>query len=390
MRLRFRNILTIKYCIMKKVLFFALSAGVALVACTKNEVRPVEVDQEITFQAVVDKAATKAGTFETSATYPTDRPFGTFAFFYTTSGGYTKDAPKYIDNAKVENTTSATSGEAWTTNPKYYWPKQGYLTFMSYSPYDKLNSIVKCEAATDALAEIKIPNWDVDANQDVDIMIADRVDNKTANESHGGYTGVPTVFRHKLAQIVKFSVKTKEDFGNLDEHNLPQAGSKLFFLKKIELQKIVTNGSFTSGVQPSNINTGVWSEASTPETKNYIWYNNEASTLAQEQDYEFNTTAVALSSGTIASNGYLLVRPQTFAASDTKKIEITYVIRSYTSARAYSDEKVVQRFNIHSATPSWDINKKYSFTITVDLNQIYWAPSVENWEDVSSTEVGIN
>ena len=71
MRLRFRNILTIKYCIMKKVLFFALSAGVALVACTKNEVRPVEVDQEITFQAVVDKAATKAGTFETSATYPT-------------------------------------------------------------------------------------------------------------------------------------------------------------------------------------------------------------------------------------------------------------------------------------------------------------------------------
>ena len=45
---------------MKKVLFFALAAGVALAACTKNEVRPVEVDQEITFQAVVNKASTKA------------------------------------------------------------------------------------------------------------------------------------------------------------------------------------------------------------------------------------------------------------------------------------------------------------------------------------------
>lgn len=375
---------------MKKVLFFALAAGVALVACTKNEVKPVEVDQEITFQAVVDKAATKAGTFGNGVTYPIDRPFGTFAFFYTKSGGYTKDAPKYIDNAKVENTSSATSGEAWTTNPKYYWPKQGYLTFMSYSPYDKLNSIVTCEAATDALAEIKIPNWDVDANQDVDIMIADRVDNLTANGNNAGYTGVRTVFRHKLAQIVKFSVETKEDFGNLDKNNKPQAGSKLFFLKKIALQNIVTNGSFTSGVQPSSTITGLWSEASTPAKKNYTWYENEEATLAQGNDSEFNTTGVALSSGTIASNGYLLVRPQTFAASDTKKIEITYVIRSYTSAGAFSDETVVQSFNIHSATPSWDINKKYSFTITVDLNQIYWAPSVENWEDGTSTGVEIN
>lgn len=378
---------------MKKYLLFATAVCAALAACTKNEVKPVNVDQEITFQAVVDKAATKGGTFDNNVKYPTDRPFGTFAFFYTPSVGYTKDAPKYIDNAKVENTSGANTGSAWTTNPKYYWPKQGYLTFMSYSPYDKLNSIVTCEAGTDALAEIKIPNWDVDANQDVDIMIADRVDNLTANGSNDGYTGVRTVFRHKLAQIVKFSVKTEEDFGNLDEHNRPQAGSKLFFLKKIKLQDIVTNGSFSSGVKPSNEAgaIGIWTNAENSVTKPYTWYNNTATTLKQGKEYEFNkTTAVALSSGAIKKNGYLLVRPQTFAASDTKKIEITYVIRSYTSASAFSDETVVQSFNIFSATPSWDINKKYSFTITVDLNQIYWAPSVVDWEDGTSTGVEIN
>ena len=371
---------------MKKVLFFSLAAGLALVACTKNEVRPVNVDQEITFQAVVDKAATKGGTFDNNVKYPTNRPFGTFAFFYTDENGYSKTAPKYIDNAKVENTTSATSGEAWTTNPKYYWPKQGFLTFMSYSPYDDLHAIVTCDPTADAMAEIKIPNWDVDAHQKVDIMIADRVDNLKANRSNGGYTGVPTVFRHKLAQIVKFSVKTKEDFGNLDENNLPQAGSKLFFLKKIEIQNIVTNGTFSSGVKPSNEAgaIGIWTNAENSVTKPYTWYNNTATTLEQGKEYEFNkTTAVALSSGDIKTNGYLLVRPQTFAENDdSKKIEITYVIRSYTSATAHSDEEVVQSFNIRSATTSWDINKKYSFTITVDLNQIYWAPSVENWEDV--------
>ena len=370
---------------MKKYILTAAVASVALAACTKNEVKPVNVDQEITFQAVVDKAATKGGTFDNNVKYPTDRPFGTFAFFYTTSGGYTKDAPKYIDNAKVENTTSATSGDAWTTNPKYYWPKQGYLTFMSYSPYNELNTIVTCAPTADAMAEIKIPNWDVDAHQTVDIMIADRVDNLKANGNNAGYTGVTTVFRHKLAQIVEFSVKTKEDFGNLNS-GAPQAGSKLFFLKKIELQDIVTNGSFTSGVEPSSSHIGIWTPAASPADKDYTWYNNTADPLVQGGDYEFNTTAVALSSGTIKTNGYLLVRPQTFTASDTKKIEITYVIRSYTSATAYSDETVVQSFNIHSATPSWDINKKYSFTITVDLNQIYWAPSVEDWEDGTSTE----
>lgn len=376
---------------MKKGLFFALAAGVALAACTKNEVKPVKVDQEITFQAVVDKAATKAGTFENSATYPIDRPFGTFAFFYTSSDGYTKDAPKYIDNAKVENTTSGTS-TVWTTNPKYYWPKQGYLTFMSYSPYEALKDIVSCAATGEAMAEIKIPNWDVNEHQDVDIMIADRVDNKTANESHAGYTGVPTVFRHKLAQIVKFSVKTKEDFGNLDEHNLPQAGSKLFFLQKIEIQNIVTNGTFSSGVKPSNEAgaIGIWTNAENSVTKPYTWYENTESNLVQGGANEFNTTAVALSSGTIASNGYLLVRPQSFVADDTKKIVITYVIRSYSSDSVYSDETVTQSFNIFSATPYWEINKKYSFTITVDLNQIYWAPSVENWTDGTSEEVGIN
>ena len=376
--------------LIKKNIIIALAACVALAACTKNEVKPVNVDQEITFQAVVDKAATKAGTFDNSATYPTDRPFGTFAFFYTTEDGYSKAAPKYIDNAKVSNPTSATNGSAWTTDPKYYWPKQGYLTFMSYSPYAELSETVTCAPTADAMAEIKIPNWDVDAHQKVDIMIADRVDNLKANGSNGGYTGVPTVFRHKLAQIVKFSVKTKEDFRNLDENNLPQAGSKLFFLKKIELQKIVTKGSFSSGIEPSNINIGVWFPLTSSEGTDYTWYNNEEAALAQGNASEFNTTAVALSSGDINTNGYLLVRPQSFASDDNKKIVITYVIRSYTSATAYSDETVVQSFNIYSATQSWGINKKYSFTITVDLNQIYWAPSVENWEDATSTEYVFN
>ena len=46
--------------LMKKNIIIAIAAYVALAACTKNELKPVEVDQQITFQAVVNKPSTKA------------------------------------------------------------------------------------------------------------------------------------------------------------------------------------------------------------------------------------------------------------------------------------------------------------------------------------------
>ena len=45
---------------MKKFFYLAVAACAALAACSKNEVTPVDVDQQITFQAVVNKASTKA------------------------------------------------------------------------------------------------------------------------------------------------------------------------------------------------------------------------------------------------------------------------------------------------------------------------------------------
>ena len=93
---------------MKKYVLIAATACVALAACTKNEVRPVNVDQEITFQAVVNKASTKAGTFENDVKYPTGRPFGTVA--YRESSG----TPKYFGPAEVSYNSSK---NYWSTTP---------------------------------------------------------------------------------------------------------------------------------------------------------------------------------------------------------------------------------------------------------------------------------
>ena len=54
---------------MKKYIVIAIAACVALAACTKNEVRPVSTDQEITFKTVGTKAAEAYGPSNTFKTW---------------------------------------------------------------------------------------------------------------------------------------------------------------------------------------------------------------------------------------------------------------------------------------------------------------------------------
>ena len=63
---------------MKKYIVIAIAACVALAACTKNEVRPVSTDQEITFETAVYKASSKA--LISNTTYPKTATFGTVAY----------------------------------------------------------------------------------------------------------------------------------------------------------------------------------------------------------------------------------------------------------------------------------------------------------------------
>lgn len=361
---------------MKKSLIIAGLACLALAACTKNEVVSVAPDQEITFQTAINKASTRA--LIPSTAYPTDVPFGTFAYFYPNTFG--TETKLYINNAEVKNTTLATSGTAWTTTPAYYWPKNGKLTFYSYSPYT-ISSEVSCDYSTTGL---KITNHDVDAQQDVDVMVADRKDNQTANGANAGYTGVPTVFRHKLAQVVNFKIKTDTDYstGTIDS---PAIGDKFFFLNEIQINKIAYTGTFESTVNPSESAKGSWTKTSS--TKDYTWYTSGTTTgTAFENSFVESPKTIA--------NGYLLVLPQEMTAktgtqtnADVEHIVLKYTIRTFwgTGTSDYSDESVEQTVDLKTITGSWDINKKYTYDITVSLNQIYWAPSVVEWETDTDT-----
>lgn len=378
---------------MKRIILLAASAMAILAGCTRTEIRSIaDEPQQITFRTVVGQQSTKA--LISGTHYPVAETFGSFAFFNKQGETFPTGASLYMPNSEVKNTTHANSGKVWTTGIPYYWPKQGSLTFFSYSPFNKLNALTTCDA-TDG---IKITGWDVNANQDVDVMVADVKKNLTkanGNGTNDGYTGVATVFRHKLSQIVGFKFKTANDYAGGRVETAAKAGDKYFYFNKIAINKVKYKGTYKSTIDVDGANLGSW----TPETdtKDYVWYESTTGT-------SFNATATAAPAPT---SGYILVLPQDFrdpgagSGSNVENIEIKYTIRTYVKpysghADDYAEEEVhvyAPLYSIHNATTAgdtkWHMNKKitYSFTVDLDDDQIYWAPSVEDWENGTVTDI---
>ncbi len=370
---------------MKKSIFLAAAAIAMLASCAKNEVTPVveQNDNAITFQAVVGSASTKAlmdGTVYKAAdgTYPT---FGTAAYYNEGSTFVAADAKEYITESEVKPDDTSNPTE-WKTEATYYWPKTGSLTFFSYSPWTDVNSQVEITATEG----VKLTNWDVAENQTIDFMVADIQVGQTANGTNGTsptYEGVPTVFRHKLSQIVAVNVNTDAAY----YADTREAGNIEFHINKITFKQIKTKGNYTSGNEVNVSNLGLWFSQDEPE--DFVWYQEDGVTAyniinndpADVQNFVIGTNGVS----PVKDNGYLLVLPHDFIAS--AGIEIEYTVRHWygTGASDYTDEAkttVTKYFTTDFAShTAWEMNKKITYNLTLGMNQILWAPSVESWED---------
>ena len=397
---------------MKKVLFFALAAGVALAACTKNEVKPVEVDQEITYQAVVNKASTKA--LIDDALYPKTVTFGTVAYREPASGSST--GTEYIPLSEVSFKTTY-----WSTEKAYYWPVQGSLSFMSYSPFKYQETSGTTSGTninvTHEYNKLKIASYDVASHQETDLMVADIQKGQKANTTQQGGTwqkGVPTIFHHKLSQIVAINFQTvdtqapntKHDYAN--GHNGTEskkymAGDQQFFLNEVALCNTCFTGSYeyTYDDASSAVTKDEWTKGSTNVDKT-LWFTEPS---AYPNTVKFIGGEIAPNrtdnTGNYANNNYILILPQTFESytlgneSTVPHIYIKYTVRTYyadnklyTDNDGFSDETietVVPLYDIHSTDHTWAMNKKITYTFSLTKQRIYWDPQVVNWDPESHT-----
>lgn len=384
---------------MKRSILLAAAAIAALAGCSKVEVKSVdEAPARISWNAVVGKHSTKAPVEGT--TFSTGHSFKTFAFYNANGTTWPTGASLYIDNQEVNYYAAAVApfeANSWHTGTVNYWPRQGSLTFFSYSFANKPVSFAGTLTCT-AADGLKLVGYDVNAteNKNSDFMVADVKDGQRQNTTNaaGAEKGVPTIFRHALTQIVGFNVETKDDYKGVTL----AAGSKVIEVKSIKIFNADSKGDYTM-TNNAVTRTESWGNRSDSKTYEYTpvagkseALNTTAAELVNEQKI-FLPQDFAASGYTYTAGASLLQKSlerQTVAyktaVAAVGHIELKYTIKTYTDATNYSEEEVTELIALHEIG-NWNINKKITYKITIDLssNIIYWDPTVVAWAEEGQT-----
>ena len=374
---------------MKKLFYFA-AAAVALAACAKNEVIPVNSgeNQEITFNVA---PKTKANPDEHGHNeFGKGNEFASWAYYLGPNKTWkdnSADAKEYISGATISYNTTE---KVWKADKSYYWPKDGgTLTFFAYSlnkndleftsnSEGHKQSYVTCSSTSGISAHI-----DLSLDKNVDFLVADPAENKKSNVDEGKHfvDGVPTLFRHKLSYII-FNVKTDKDY-------YTDAG-KTLTLKSIKFNNVSYIGGYrdfpSKGTEGQVlIKAGFTPDATKRGVMNYTGGSTES---------PFSQKITSTNKGISPIDNFLYI-PQTFA--DNAEIEVVYAVTTTVGSGSGSvteqDVKKTIQLNTLFKTVTdqndtefpggWRMGKKYTINLTFTLDEILWDPAVQEWEDVN-------
>lgn len=357
-------------------------------ACSKNEVAPVnDGSNAISYITVANKPGTKAPI--AGNTFAEDLVFGSYAFHLPSGKTWAdnkSDAELYINNETIKYYPAASGSyaeDSWHAANAYYWPKDGKLTFYSYSfGKDNMNheGVVSCTKADG----LKVTGYDVTGtnNLNSDFMVANiQRDQQKIAGSAGTTSAVPTLFKHVLTQIVGINVYTN---GPTPVGGTPQAGDKEITIKSIKLYGLSQEGDFSYD----------YDFAAGGNDANYYgeWTNLSATKTSRTSDFNLFTATAPTISGTrkLFTTEQKLFIPQDLTGAE---IEIVYDIKSYSSASEGATQEITQTLNLTTAQNTtganprrFDANKAITYTILINFGAddlIYWDPSVDSWEQES-------
>ena len=366
---------------MKKLFYFA-AAAVALAACAKNEVVPVNSgeNQEITFNVAPKTKADpepdpepKPEPKPKKEAFSTNNVFASWAYYLPTGTDWDDKSDKpenetypkeYISGATIVNNAN-TEGKWKCEGKSYYWPKNGSLTFFAYSlnkgdlTLDGENSGFTCDPGTGISGGINMKD-----NPNTDFLVAEIAKNKTENVKTHFTKGVPTLFRHKLSNIV-FKVAA----GSYDRTS--------FKLKSIQFKNIGCFGSYNQ--VPESFSDGLQS----------VPYSPYYSQSVEEQNITTTLTEVDKNS----VKNWIFV-PQRFD-DETGEIEVVYEIITEVATEKFVTQTVTKTIKLKELFPTvpnpdpskvsggWEMGKKYTINLTFTLDEILWDPAVQDWDPVT-------
>ena len=349
-----------------KKLIVLLSAVAALAACSKNEVVPAVSGENVEISYKV-APRTKAD----PQTFDTHNVFASWAYYLPSGKSWSDnrdDAKIFLGKEAEEGVTISYGNNVWKDQTtSHYWPKEGNLTFFAYS-LNRNNFDLKYDSGhTYPIVCHKSPNAyginatiDLKDNKNLDLLVAEIAKDKTQNEKIYSLNGVPTLFKHKFSRI-QFAVKKKEEYTGAT----------------ITLNSITFNNVAHTG--------------------HYSQFNKEDGDVEFTQDYckvggirtslVYTTTDFKVTSATDyvpvteTDETYYIYMPQVFEgvtkAENIATIEVKYTV----TFKNGTSETYIKTLNVKDIFNSWEMGKKYTFNLSFSLDEINWAPGVDDWEN---------
>lgn len=334
---------------MKKLLFGAVAVMV-IASCSKNQTIEEWVPQEISYETISTKAA---------SSFSESSKFYSYAYFLENGKSWEAnkaDAQEYISSQLIEFNSV---DKAWrNASTAYYWPKQGSLTFFAWTDNTSAPA-VSGNAPTCTTDGIQIASYDITSNRNKDLLVADFVKDQTSNTTQYGewQKGVPTVFRHVQSSLA-FEAKTAKRYSDAT-----------FKITGIKLANVETTETYNQKVNDTDAT--VWSSETSPVKAAEL----PVASLTTDATYTVTETVQTLKPDD--SKDYTIVLPQKFT-SDDQTITVTYTITTNYGTSMTQNCTVTKKLS-EVYSNNWEPGKKYTLTLTLSLDEILWAPNVEDW-----------
>lgn len=415
---------------MKKFLVMATVVGAAFTSCVDDNEAVWQQEESsarpITFEVAKYKPASRAEgepaqqADDGIVKFETDKTFGTFAYELA----YGKQAHEiFMDNVQIKHysvdgsvgywaaapvTTSDDEGVSTTNTPKYTWPTNAHLDFISYYPYssDKAASCVPQISDDNIQGTFEYKGFVVDADNPVDLMYSDKAVYQTANTQHYGFVGVPTLFRHALAKL-NFLVKAQKLNNHKDAVSDAHKLEWEITLNEISINNIFKKGSLkmnVSGTESETATTVQWvndflTDANT-ENNADVWdvdrsqgVDMAAKTWTQNQVLTTTATSYAVRAtaeqggGIISETKDYFVMPQLLKGTQTITIKYTVKTIDGSSESSETFEKTLKFNEVSTTVTAWERGKNITYTIEIDPEGdiINFAPAVVDWESQNGT-----
>ena len=378
----------------KKTVLLALPLLVAMTGCVEHlEDVSTTTQKKITFQTA-KYLQSRAADDQINGTKFTYDHFVAHAW----SDAVVNDDKVLMNHQRVVKDDNSGS---WMPVSDHYWPSYSTVDFIAYYPEneDKTFPIVSRETLSYSGYDVSDDKADISV-QTNDLMYAekavgygsnvDQVNDDNGGGNDSGYSGVPMLFHHALAQLeIRVQVVHPDEDSPVSWNAVIDHAKLSGYYTKGDLELTLNDTQLSHGV------TG-WTPT-TPDMEHVkVGWKNDGQTKSQMiigDDASVQTLTITDDG---SGDGYVatgcktiykaFVLPQIL--TDLHTLDLSFTLESYRDGVKETSESDTEIRHLQlktDATPHWGMNQHVVYTIVINpsIRKISFDPAITGWEDVS-------